>query len=329
MITREVTMAQALNEALHEEMTTDQSVLMIGEDIGPSGGLFEVTAGLFDRFGRERVVDTPISEAGFCGAAVGAALVGARPVVELQIFDFVTLTMDQIVNHAAKWRYMSGGQVSVPLVIRGPVSSGIGMAAQHSQTLEAWFVHTPGLIVMMPSSPADAKGLLKSAIRDDNPVVFLEKRLLYTRKGPVPDGDHTVPVGVADVKRQGSDVTVVATGAAVDLALQAASRFARRNIDLEVIDPRTLKPLDVGMIIESVRKTGRLVIVNEGSRAGGYASEVLARVVDEAFDLLQAPPRRVTARDAPLPHAASLEREVLPGVKDVVKAVEAVLDERG
>lgn len=325
MSARELTMAQALNEALHEEMTRDPSVLVMGEDIGLSGGLFEVTAGLFERFGRGRVIDTPISEAGFCGAGVGAALTGSRPVVELQIFDFVTLMMDQIVNHAAKWRYMSGGQVSVPLVVRGPIASGIGMSAQHSQTLEAWFVHTPGLIVIMPSSPADAKGLLKSAIRDDNPVVFLEKRLLYDRKGLVPESDYTVPIGVAEVKRPGTDVTVVATGAAVDLALRAASRFARRSIELEVIDPRTLKPLDIETIVDSIRRTRRLVIVSEGSRAGGFASEILARVVDEAFDLLRVAPQRVTAKDAPMPHAASLEREVLPGVEDVMAAVEIVL----
>lgn len=328
MSVHEVTMAEALNEAIHEEMETDQSVVVIGEDVGPIGGLFAVTAGLLERFGSGRVVDTPISEAGFTGAAVGAALTGTRPIVELQIFDFITLTMDQIVNHAAKWRYMSGGQVSMPLVVRGPVSSGIGMAAQHSQSFESWFVHTPGLVVIMPSSPADAKGLLKSAIRDDNPVVFLEKRLLYSRKGPVPDGDHIVPIGVGEVKRPGTDVTVVATGAGVDLALQAARRLARREVELEVIDPRTLKPLDIDLIVGSLGRTGRLVIVNEGPRAGGYASEIVARVVDVAFDLLNAPPQRVTAKDAPMPHAVALEREVMPSVADVIAAVETVLEER-
>jgi pyruvate dehydrogenase E1 component beta subunit len=318
-------MAEALNEALLEEMERDPTVFVIGEDIGMHGGLFGVTAGLLDRFGEPRVIDSPISEAGISGTGVGAALVGCRPVVELQIFDFVTLTMDQVVNHAAKWRYMSGGQVSVPLVVRGPISSGIGMAAQHSQTLEAWFVHTPGLIVMMPSNAADAKGLLKSAIREDNPVVFLEKRLLYSRRGPVPEGDHLVPIGVADVKRPGGDVTVVATGMCVHQALQAARAAARDGIEAEVIDPRTLKPLDMDTIGGSVRKTGRLVVVSEGARAGGFASEVVARVIEDAWGALRSEPQRVTAKDTPIPYAASLEREVMPSVEDVEAAIRRVV----
>jgi pyruvate dehydrogenase E1 component beta subunit len=324
---KELTMAEALNEALLEEMERDPTVFVIGEDIGMHGGLFGVTAGLLDRFGEPRVIDSPISEAGISGTGVGAALVGCRPVVELQIFDFVTLTMDQVVNHAAKWRYMSGGQVSVPLVIRGPISNGIGMAAQHSQTLEAWFVHTPGLIVMMPSNAADAKGLLKSAIREDNPVVFLEKRLLYSRRGPVPEGDHLVPIGVADVKRPGGDVTVVATGMCVHQALQAARAAARDGIEAEVIDPRTLKPLDMDTIGGSVRKTGRLVVVSEGARAGGFASEVVARVIEDAWGSLRAEPQRVTAKDTPIPYAASLEREVMPSVEDVEAAIRRVVAE--
>ena len=319
---RELTMAEALNEALQEEMRRDPGVFVIGEDIGRHGGLFRVTADLLDEFGARRVIDSPISEAGITGAGVGAALVGSRPVVELQIFDFVTLTMDQLVNHAAKWRYMSGGQVSVPLVLRGPISNGIGMAAQHSQTLEAWFVHTPGLVVIMPSTPYDAKGLLKSAIRDDNPVVFLEKRLLYARKGPVPEEEYLVPIGVADVKRAGSDVTVVAAGAPTQLALQAARQLAREGIELEVIDPRTLKPLDIDTIAESVTKTGRLVVVNEGARAGGFASEVVARTLDHVpLADLKSSPIRVTAKDTPIPYAATLEREVLPSLEDLVGAV--------
>jgi pyruvate/2-oxoglutarate/acetoin dehydrogenase E1 component len=323
---RELTMAEALNEALREEMRREPRVFVVGEDIGSHGGLFRVTADLLDEFGPERVIDSPISEAGITGAGVGAALVGSRPVIELQIFDFVTLTMDQLVNHAAKWRYMSGGQVSVPLVLRGPISSGIGMAAQHSQTLEAWFVHTPGLIVMMPSTPYDAKGLLKSAIREDNPVVFLEKRLLYARKGPVPEEEYLVPIGVADVKREGSDVTVVAAGAPTHLALQAARQLAREGIELEVIDPRTLKPLDIETIVASVSKTGRLVVVNEGARAGGFASEVVARTLDHVPPTeLKASPVRVTAKDTPIPYSMALEREVLPSLEDVVGAVYQVL----
>jgi 2-oxoisovalerate dehydrogenase E1 component len=322
---RELTMAEALNEALHQEMAADPGVFVIGEDIAALGGLFQVTAGLLERFGAGRVIDAPISEAAQAGAGVGAALVGCRPVVELQIADFVSLVMDQVVNHAGKWRYMSGGRVTVPFVLRGAISSGIGMAAQHSQTLESWFVHAPGLIVIMPSTPYDAKGLLKSAIRDDNPVVFLEKRLLYSRREAVPEGDYTVPIGVADVKNEGSDVSVVTYGQGVHLGLQAARQLAREDVSVEVIDLRTLKPLDIETVVESVRKTGRLVTVTEAARAGSMASEVVARVCDVAFDALTAQPERVTASDTPIPYAASLERAVLPQVVDVVAAVHTVL----
>jgi pyruvate/2-oxoglutarate/acetoin dehydrogenase E1 component len=318
---RELTMSQALNEALHEEMGRDDGVFVVGEDIANMGGLFQVTAGLLDRYGPGRVIDAPISEAGQAGAGVGAALVGCRPVIELQISDFVTLTMDQIVNHAAKWRYMSGGQVTVPMVLRGAISNGIGMAAQHSQTLEAWFVHAPGLVVVMPSTPFDAKGLLKSAIREDNPVVFLEKRLLYSRLGHVPEEEYLVPLGVADVKREGSDVTVVAYGQGVHLALQAGRQLAQQGIELEVVDIRTLRPLDLETILESVQKTRQLVVVTEGARAGSVASEIVARVVEQAWDVLRAAPVRVTAKDTPIPYSALLERAVLPQVDDVVAAV--------
>jgi pyruvate/2-oxoglutarate/acetoin dehydrogenase E1 component len=320
--TRELTMSAALNEGLREEMARDEAVFVIGEDIARHGGLFKVTEGLLDEFGPARVIDSPISEAGISGAGVGAALVGARPVVELQISDFVTLAMDQVVNHAAKWRYMSGGQVSVPLVIRGPISNGIGMAAQHSQSLEAWFVHTPGLVVVMPATPYDAKGLLKSAIREDNPVVFLEKRLLYARTGPVPEGDYLVPLGVADVKREGSDVTVVAAGGTVPLALQAARQLAREGTELEVIDVRTLKPLDAETIATSVEKTGRLIVVNEGPLTGGFASEVVARLIEAVgISAFRANPVRVAAKDTPIPYAAALERMVLPSLDDLLAAV--------
>lgn len=319
-------MAQALNEALHEEMEREPGVFVVGEDIAQHGGLFQVTAGLLERYGPRRVIDAPISEAAQAGAGVGAALVGCRPVIELQIADFVTLTMDQIVNHAAKWRYMSGGQVSVPMVLRGAISSGIGMAAQHSQTLEAWFVHAPGLVVVMPSTPYDAKGLLKSAIREDNPVVFLEKRLLYSRLGDVPEGDYVVPIGVADVKRTGTDVTVVAYAQGVHLALQAARQVAREGIELEVIDIRTLRPLDLETILESVEKTGHLVVVSEGARAGSVASEIVARVVESAWDSLRSAPIRITAKDTPIPYAAALERAVMPQVDDLVGAVHSLVE---
>lgn len=323
---REITISQALNEALHEEMERDSDVFVIGEDVAQLGGLFQVTAGLLERYGPERVIDAPISEAAQTGAGVGSALVGCRPVIELQISDFITLTMDQLVNHAAKWRYMSGGQVSVPIVLRGAVSSGIGMAAQHSQTLEAWFVHTPGLVVVMPSTAYDAKGLLKASIRENNPVVFLEKRLLYSRLGHVPDGEYTVPIGVADVKRIGGDVTVVSYAQGVHLALQAARQLALEGIELEVIDVRTLKPLDLDTILESVQKTGHLVVVSEGARAGGVASDIVARVVEQAWDALRSAPVRVTAKDTPIPYAAALERAVLPQVENVVAAVKGVFE---
>ena len=326
MSERELTMAEALNEALYGEMERDSGVFVVGEDIAQIGGLFQVTAGLLAKFGPQRVIDAPISEAGQVGAGVGAALVGCRPVVELQIADFVTLTMDQLVNHAAKWRYMSGGKVTVPFVLRGAVSSGIGMAGQHSQTLEAWFVHAPGLVVIMPSTPYDAKGLLTAAIRDDNPVVFLEKRLLYSRRGPVPEGDYTVPIGVADIKREGTDVTVACYSQGVHLALQAGRQLAEQGIELEIVDLRTLKPLDIETLGNSVRKTGRLVVVSEGARAGGVASEIVARIVDEAYDSLRTAPVRVTAKDTPIPYAAQLERAVMPQVDDVVAAVMGMLE---
>jgi pyruvate/2-oxoglutarate/acetoin dehydrogenase E1 component len=306
-------------------MDRDAGVFVIGEDIAALGGLFEVTAGLLERYGPARVIDAPISEAAQAGAGVGAALAGCRPVVELQIADFVTLVMDQVVNHAAKWRYMSGGQVSVPLVLRGAVSSGIGMAAQHSQSLEAWFVHAPGMVVVMPSTPYDAKGLLTSAIRDDNPVVFLEKRLHYGRRGVVPEEPYTIPIGVADVKRAGEHATVVAYSAGVQLALQAGRQLAADGIEIEVLDLRTLKPLDLDTIVESLRRTRNLVVVSEGARAGGFASEVVARIVDEAWELLASRPVRVTALDTPVPYAAGLERKVLPQVADVVAGVREAL----
>ncbi|HZQ64433.1 MAG TPA: alpha-ketoacid dehydrogenase subunit beta [Gaiellaceae bacterium] len=322
---RDLTMSEALNEALHEEMERDPGVFVVGEDIAGLGGLFQVTSGLLDRFGPQRVIDAPISEAAQAGAGVGAALVGCRPVIELQIADFVSLVMDQVVNHAGKWRYMSGGRVTVPFVLRGAVSSGIGMAAQHSQTLESWFVHAPGLVVIMPSTPYDAKGLLKAAIRDDNPVVFLEKRLLYSRRGPVPEEDYTVPIGVADVKQEGGDVTLVSYAAGVHLGLQAARQLSREGVSVEVVDLRTLKPLDIETVVASVRKTGRLVVATEAARALSMASEVVARVCDEAFDALEAPPVRVAAKDTPMPYAAPLERAVLPQVEDVVAAIHQAL----
>ncbi len=322
---RELTLAAALNEALHEEMARDSALLVLGEDVGAFGGLFEVTAGLLDRFGGQRVLDTPISEAAITGMAVGAALVGSRAVVELQIADFLTLAMDQLVNHAAKWRYMSGGQVTVPLVLRAPVTSGTGLGAQHGQSFEAWLVHVPGLVVVMPATPYDAKGLLKSAIRDDNPVVMLEKRMLYGRRGAVPETDYLIPLGEAAQLREGDDVTLIAYGAGVHLAMQATRELARNGIEADLLDLRTLKPLDLEAVSRSIQKTGRVVVVSEAARAGGFASELVARIVDECWDDLDGPPVRVTAADTPIPYAANLERQVMPQAADIVKAVGALL----
>lgn len=325
MTIRELQYRQALNEALHEEMGRDPMTCVLGEDIGSYGSPFKITEGLYERFGEKRVRDTPISEAGFCGLAVGAAMTGIRPVVEVLYVDFIALAMDQIVNQAAKARYMFGGKARVPLVIRAQGGGGRGNAAQHSQSLEMWFVHIPGLIVIQPSTPYDAKGLLKSAIRNDNPVVFLEHKLLYNTTGPVPDEEYLVPIGVADVKRAGDDVTIVATSRMVSFALNAAEKLAQHGIEAEVIDPRTLKPLDIESIVHSVQKTGRLVVVNEGHLTGGFTAEVAARVQREAFDWLDAPIMQVATEDVPLPYAGTLELEALPAVEDIVNAVQETL----
>jgi pyruvate/2-oxoglutarate/acetoin dehydrogenase E1 component len=320
MAVRQLQFREALNEALHEEMARDASVCVLGEDVGHYGGPFQVTRGLFEKYGKKRVRDTPISEAGFTGIAVGAAMTGLRPVAELLYIDFSTLAMDQIINQAAKARYMFGGKARVPLVIRTQGGGGRGNAAQHSQSLEMWYVHAPGLIVIQPATPHDAKGLLKSAIRDDNPVIFIEHKLLYNTSGPVPDEEYVIPIGVADVKRSGEDVTIVATSRMVLFALDAADELARRGIDAEVIDPRTLKPLDIDTIIRSVEKTGRLVVVNEGHRTGGFTAEVAARMQREAFDWLDAPIMQVATEDVPLPYNGRLELEAIPNPQDIVDA---------
>ncbi len=317
--------ADALNEALREEMRRDPLVFVLGEDVAHMGGLFNVTKGLLDEFGHDRVIDTPISEAAIAGAGIGSALVGARPVIEFQFQDFMTIAMDQIVNHAAKLRYMSGGMVSIPLVIRAPICTGVALGAQHTQSLEAWFVHVPGLKVVMPSNPADAKGLLKSAIRDNNTVVFLESRMLYSQTGPIPPGEHLVPLGSAKVKRSGTNLTVVATGRTVGLALSAAEKLSKDGFDVEVIDPRTLKPLDSATILQSVHKTNRLVVVNDGSRTCGYAAELMATVVEECFFELDAPPQRVCTRDIPMPVAPTLQRAVMVSEEAIITACRQTL----
>jgi 2-oxoisovalerate dehydrogenase E1 component len=323
---RELSFTEALNEALAQEMARDDSVFIMGEDVGATGGIFTVTKGLMEKFGEARVRDTPISEATFVGCGVGAAIAGMRPVVEIQIFDFVALTMDMLVNQAAKFRYMLGGGPTVPLVVRGPQGGGIRMAAQHSQSLEAWFTHVPGLVVVAPSTPYEAKGLLVAAIREDNPVIFLETKLAYVGAGGmVPQELYAIPIGKADVKRQGSDVTVLATMAMVPRALTAATQLAREGIDVEVIDPRTLRPLDTETILESVRKTNRLVIVHEAWTIGGFGAEVAAMVVEHAFDYLDAPIVRVGARDVPMPYNDALELEVIPSVERIAEAIRGVM----
>ena len=317
---------EALNEALDQEMLRDDRVFLMGEDVGATGGIFGVSKGLMERYGAERVRDTPISEATFVGCGVGAAIAGMRPVVEIQIFDFVALTMDMLVNQAAKFRFMLGGKPSVPLVVRGPQGGGIRLAAQHSQSLEAWFTHVPGLVVAAPSTPYEAKGLLVAAIRDDNPVVFLEQKLLYLGgNGPVPEELYAIPLGKADIKRAGTDVTVVATSAMVPRALSAATVLERDGISVEVVDPRTLQPLDEEAILASVRKTNRLLIVHEAWVRGGFGAEVAATVVDKAFDYLDAPVARLGAPHTPMPYNDRLELEVIPSQERIVDAIRALL----
>ena len=319
---RELNFAAALNEAMHQEMERTAEVFVMGEDVGVTGGIFTTTQGLMDKFGAERVRDTPISEATYCGTGVGAAIAGMRPIVEVQIFDFITLMMDMIVNQAAKFRYMLGGVPTVPIVIRGPQGGGIRLAAQHSQSLEAWFTHVPGLVVIAPATAYDAKGLLTAAIRDDNPVVFLEHKLLYLGQSDlVPEEPYAIPIGKADIKRSGSDVTVVATQMMVGRALAAAVQLEREGISVEVIDPRTLRPLDEETILASVRKTHRLVIAHEAWRTGGFGAEVAAMVGEKGFDSLDAPIARVAALDVPMPFNDNLERAVIPSQERLMEAI--------
>ena len=322
---REITYAEAIAEALRTEMRLDQRVFVMGEDVGAFGGLFAGTKGLLQEFGPERVRDTPISEAALIGAGVGAALTGMRPMVEIQFMDFTACAMDQIVNQAAKIRFMLGGKANVPLVIRTPYGTGLKLASQHSQSLEAWFVHVPGLLVVMPSTPADAKGLLVTALRDPNPVIFLEHKLLYPTRGSVPEDQYTIPFGSADVKRPGKDVTIVATGLMVGKALAAAGTLAAEGIEAEVVDPRTLVPLDKFAIIESVKKTGRLVVVHEAVKRGGFGGEIAGIIAEEAFDYLDAPIKRVAGRNVPIAFNEVLEKKAVPDVEDIVSAVRSLV----
>jgi pyruvate/2-oxoglutarate/acetoin dehydrogenase E1 component len=323
---KEVTIRDALREALREEMQRDKSVFLLGEDIGRFwGGAFGVTKGLADEFGDDRVRDSPISENAIVGVAVGAAITGMRPVAEIMFGDLTALAMDQICNQAAKIRYMFGGQVSVPVVIRTPFGAGVNVASHHSQSLEAWFMHTPGLFVAVPSTPYDAKALLKAAIRGNNPVLFFEHKLLYPIKGSIPEEEYTVPFGVADVKREGKDVTIIATLYMVHKALAAAEQLSKEGISAEIIDPRTLTPLDKQTIVRSVKKTGRLVIVSEDCKTAGVSAEIAACIAEEALDYLDASIKRVAEPDTPIPFSPPMEQFVIPDEGRIVQAVKEII----
>lgn len=323
----EITYAEAIRTAMSEEMRRDERVFLFGEDIGRYGGAFGVSYGMLDEFGPERVKETPISEAAIVGAAAGAAMVGMRPIAELMFMDFILLGMEQLVNQAAKVRFMFGGKASVPMVIRMPAGSGTGAAAQHSQSLESLLIHIPGIKVVNPSTPYDAKGLLLSAVRDPNPVCFIEHKLLYKTKGEVPDEEYTIPLGVADIKREGRDITVVASSIMVSRTLTIADKLSAEGIEVEVVDPRTLRPLDVETIVKSVRKTGRLLVIHEACKTGGWAGEVIASIASSsAFDYLDAPMRRLTGRDIPIPYNRNLERAAVPQEDDIEMEIRAIVD---
>jgi pyruvate dehydrogenase E1 component beta subunit len=321
-----ITYREALREALREEMRSDSSIFLLGEDIGRDwGGAFKVTDGLAEEFGDERVRDTPISESTIIGTAVGAAITGKRPVAEIMFGDLTALAMDQIANQTAKIRYMFGGQVKCPLVIRTPFGAGVNIASHHSQSLEAWFMHVPGLQVAVPSTPYDAKGLLKTAVRGNNPVFFCEHKLLYPIEGEVPKEDYTIPFGLAEIKREGADATVVATLYMVRKALNAAKELEKEGLSVEVVDPRTLTPLDKKTILNSVRKTGRIIIVSEDCKTAGVSAEIAAMVAEEALDYLDSPIKRVAEPDTPIPFSPPLEQYVIPDEKAIIKAVKEVV----
>jgi pyruvate dehydrogenase E1 component beta subunit len=322
----EITYAEAIRSAMSEEMRRDERVFLFGEDIGRYGGAFGVSFGMLDEFGPERIKETPISEAAIVGAATGAAMVGMRPIAEIMFMDFILLAMGQLVNQAAKVRFMFGGKASVPMVIRMPAGSGTGAAAQHSQSLESLLMHIPGVKVVNPSTPYDAKGLLLSAIRDPNPVCFIEHKQLYKTKGEVPDEEYTIPLGVADIKREGGDITVVANNIMVSRTLSVADKLSEEGINVEVIDPRTLRPLDVDTIIKSVRKTGRLLVIHEACKTGGWAGEVIASIASSsAFDYLDAPMRRLAGKDIPIPYNRNLELAAVPQEDDIEAEIRAIV----
>ncbi len=316
---------EALNQAMCEEMERDQNVFIMGEEVAQYNGAYKVTQGMLKKFGDKRVIDTPITEAGFAGIGIGAAMVGLRPIVEMMTWNFAILAFDQIMNNAAKLHYMSAGQFKIPIVFRGPNGPAHMLGAQHSQALESMLAHVPGLIVMTPSNPYDAKGLMKSAIRSDNPVIFLESELMYGQKGEVPDEEYLIPIGKGDVKRAGADVTIIAWTKMVAVALQAADELAKEGISAEVIDPRTIRPLDEDLILESVRKTNRCVIVEDSWPFASVGTEIAHRIHTKAFDDLDAPVEKINAADIPMPYANNLEQEALPNAAKVVAAVKKVL----
>jgi pyruvate/2-oxoglutarate/acetoin dehydrogenase E1 component len=328
-MSREITYLEAVREALQQEMRRDERVFLLGEDLGIYGGAFGATMGMLEEFGPERVIDTPISELTIAGAITGAALAGMRPVGEIMFMDFITLASEQLVNQAAKIRFMFGGKAKVPFVLRTPAGSGTGAAAQHSQSLENWFVHIPGLKVVAPTSPYDAKGLLIASIRDDNPVIFIESKLLYKTRGDVPEEPYEIPLGKADIKREGKDLTIIATMIEVQRSLQAAEILSQEGIEAEVVDPRTLKPLDMDTIVKSVSKTGKVLIVHEAPKTGGYGGELSAVIAEsEAFDYLEAPIVRLAGRDMPIPYSRNLEMHAVPQIEDIIAAVRGLVKGR-
>jgi pyruvate dehydrogenase E1 component beta subunit len=318
-------MRDALNLALAEELARDPSVFLMGEEVAEYQGAYKVTRGLLEKFGPKRVIDTPITELGFAGLGVGAAMAGLRPIIEFMTFNFSILATDQIINSAAKMLYMSGGQFKIPIVFRGPGGSAYQVSSQHSQALESWYAYFPGLKVVMPSTPADAKGLLKTAIRDDDPVIFIEQERMYGMKDEVPeDEDFTIPLGVADVKREGTDATIIARSLMVPIALKAAEALEKEGISCEVIDPRTIRPLDINTIVASVKKTNRAVIAEESHPFASVGAEISAEIMEQAFDFLDAPVKRVSGADVPMPYAKNLEQLAIPDVAQIVAAVKEV-----
>ncbi len=321
-----MTYREALNEALDEELARDPSVFLMGEEVAEYDGAYKVSKGLLDKYGPKRIVDSPISELGFTGLGVGSAMTGLRPVIEFMTFNFSFLAIDQVINSAAKTLYMSNGQIGCPIVFRGPTGAALQLSSQHSQACETWYVHAPGVKLVVPGTPADAKGLLKAAIRDDDPVAFMEGELLYNVKGEVPeDDDFVIPLGVADIKREGDDVTILTHGKMIHVALQAAQKLEKDGVNAEVVDLRSLRPLDVDTILESVKKTNRAIYLEEGWSYVGVGAQISSIVQEEAFDYLDAPILRVTQADVPMPYAKNLEQIAKPGVKHVIEAVNQVL----